>query len=291
MDKILIATMFNDTVRMYVAHTTNLVTKAHKLHKTHQTSIAALGRTLTATSMMGAMLKDDQSLAVSINCTGPIKKIVAESDATGNVVGYVGHPGIYLKYNDTGKINVRDAVGEGTLTVTTDLKLKEPFTSSVELIDGEIAMDFTYYFTQSMQTPSSVSLGVLMSEDNQVLVSGGFIVQIMPDCKDETITKLEEILNNIKPMTTLMTDGLSCEDVLGMFDNDYKLLDTKEIDFICSCSKKRFKKGLRTMSVDFLEDLLNNEKSIECTCQYCGTAYVIEEMELKAMVNVLKGDI
>ncbi len=291
MDKILIATMFNDTVRMYVSDTTNLVRKAHKLHGTHQSSIAALGRTLTVTSMMGAMLKEKQSLAVSINCTGPIKKIVAESDSTGNVVGYCGHTGIYLKNNATGKINVRDAVGEGTLTVTTDLKLKEPFTSSVELVDGELAMDFTYYFTQSMQTPSSVSLGVLLSEDNQVLVSGGFIVQIMPDCTDETITQLENILNDIKPMTTLMTDGKTSEDILAMFDKDYKLLDTKEIDFVCSCSKKRFKKGLRTLSVDMLEDFLNKEKSIVTKCQYCGTEYVIEELELKAMVKVLKGDI
>lgn len=291
MDKMLIATMYDDTVRMYVSHTTNLVRKAHKLHGTYQSSIAALGRTLTVTSMMGAMLKDKQSLAVSINCTGPIKKIVAESDTTGNVVGYCGNPGIYLKNNKDGKINVRDAVGEGTLTVTTDLKLKEPFTSSVELIDGELAMDFTYYFTQSMQTPSSVSLGVLMSEDNQVLVSGGFIVQIMPDCTDETITKLENILKDIKPMTTLMTDGLSCEDILNMFDENHKLLDTKEIDFVCSCSKKRFKKGLRTLSVETLEDFLNNEKNIVTKCQYCGAEYEIEEKELKVMVKVLKGDI
>ncbi len=289
-DKILIATMFNDTVRIYVAHTTALVTKAHAVHKTYQTSIAALGRVLTATSMMGAMLKDKQSIAVNINCEGPIKKIVAESDTTGNVVGYVGNPGIYLKYK-TGKLNVRDAVGPGSLTVTTDLKLKEPFTSTVELVDGELAMDFTYYFTKSMQTPSSVSLGVLVSEDNQILVSGGFIVQIMPDCTEETITKLENVLENIKPMTTLMTDGLSCEDTIKLFSDDYKILDTKEIGYVCSCSKKRFKKGLRTLSVDTLEDFLNVEKSIVCKCQSCGEEYVIEEMELKAMVNVLKGDI
>ncbi len=290
-DKILISTMFNDTVRMYVAHTTNLVAKAHELHQTYQTSIAALGRTLTATSMMGAMLKDDQTVAVCIHGNGPIGRIIAESDATGNVVGYCGNPGIYLKYK-TGKLNVRDAVGtEGSLTVTTDLKLKEPVTSTVELVDGEIAMDFTYYFTQSVQTPSSVSLGVLVSEDNKIMVAGGFIVQIMPDCTDETITKLENILNDIKPMTTLMADGLSCEDVLSMFDTEYKLLDTKEVEFKCRCSKKSFKRGLRTLNVETLEDFLNNEKSIECKCQYCGTAYVIEEMELKAMVNVLKGDI
>ncbi|MFI3251946.1 MAG: Hsp33 family molecular chaperone HslO [bacterium] len=292
MDKILIATMYDDTVRMYVADTTNTVKRAHELHQTMQTSIAALGRTLTATSMMGAMLKDDQTIAVQIQGDGPIGKIVAESDASGNVVGYCGNPGIYLKYNKTGKLNVRDAVGTtGTLSVTTDLKLKEPFTSSVELIDGEIAMDFTYYFTQSMQTPSSVSLGVLVSEDNQVLVSGGFIIQIMPNCTDETITKLEEILGNIKPMSTMLAEQMSCEDIIKLISDDYKLLEEKHVEFKCRCSKKSFKRGLRTLSVGFLEDLLNNEKSIECKCQYCGTAYVIEEMELKAMVNVLKGDI
>ncbi len=223
-DNILIGTMFDDKVRIYVAYTTNLVQEAHTLHQTYPTSIAALGRSLTATAMMGAMLKDKQSLAVKIEGGGPIGKIVTESDANGNVVGYCTNPGIYLKYNN-GKLNVQAAVGtEGFLTVTTDLKLKEPYTSTVPLVSGEIAMDYTYYFTSSMQTPSSVALGVLVGLNNEILVSGGFIIQIMPDCPDEVITHLENVLKDIKPFSELMTDGLSQEDIVKLFTDDYKIL-------------------------------------------------------------------
>ncbi len=290
-DNIMIATMYNDTVRIYVAYTTQLVTDAHKLHQTFPTSIAALGRSLTATSIMGAMLKDDQSVAVKIDGGGPIGKIITESDANGNVVGYCQNPGVYLKY-DSGKLNVSMGVGtEGFLTVTTDLKLKEPYTSTTPLIDGEIAMDYTYYFTTSMQTPSSVSLGVLVSEDNQLLLSGGFIVQVMPDCKDETITHLEKVLADIKPFTTLMTEEYTQEGIIGLFSDDYKILDNKEVRFQCGCSKKRFKKGIRNLGIETIEDFLNNEKNIVCKCQYCSTEYEITEKELRAMVMVRKGDI
>lgn len=289
-DYLQIATSFNDTVRIYVAKTTNILIEACKNKEMYQTAKAALGRALTATLIMGSMLKGDQTIATKIDGGGPLGKIICEADTSGNVMGYLENGGVYLKYND-GHLAVGLGVGtDGYLTVTKDLHLKELFTSSVPLISGEIAKDFTYYFAVSEQIPSSVSLGVLVGLNNEVLASGGFIVQVMPGCAEETISLIEENIKNIKPMSELILANTKPRDIMKMIvgDTEINMQKTMPVRFKCRCSKETFKKGLESLGFDSLNKMYQEDKEIETTCHYCGAKYHFDEEELKDILNNLK---
>lgn len=288
-DFLQVATAFNGSIRIYVARTTLLVGEAQRVHKMYPTAIAALGRTLTATLIMGSMLKGSQSIAVKIEGGGPIGKIVCESDTSGRVMGYLSNGGVYLKYKN-GKLNVGDAVGrEGTLTVVKDLHLKEPFVSTVPLISGEIGEDFTYYFAESEQTPSSVSVGVLVGLNGEVLAAGGFIVQVMPGCSEEVINKVEENLKVISPISELIQEGKNGRDILRLIvgSNDFEIHKTAPVRFGCTCSKEKFTKGIKSLGYSTVKKILDEDHGLTATCQYCHEAYVYTEEELKEIVESL----
>lgn len=289
-DYLQIATAFNNTVRLYVAKTTQIVTDAQNVHQMYPTSLAALGRTLTATVMMGAMLKSGQSIAVKIEGDGPIGKIVCESDPLGRVMGYLNNGGVYLKYKN-GKLNVGDAVGRtGTLTVVKDLHLKEPFTSSVSIISGEIAEDFAYYFTISEQIPSSVSLGVLVGINNEVLAAGGFIVQAMPGCNESTIKLLENNLKQLPPVSQLIQEGKTGREIVKMIvgNEDFSVLKNTPIKFKCSCSKERFRSGIKLLGYNTVNKIFQDDRKISATCQYCHHTYEFDEDELHEILNEMR---
>ena len=291
-DFLQVATAFDGMVRIYVARTTLLVKEAQKVHNMYSTATAALGRTLTATLIMGSMLKGKQSIAVKIDGGGPIGKIVCESDTSGRVMGYLSNGGVYLKYKN-GKLNVGDAVGRtGTLTVVKDLHLKEPFVSTVPLISGEIGEDFTYYFAESEQTPSSVSVGVLVGLNGEVLASGGFIVQVMPGCSEEIIAKLEENLQKIAPVSELINDGLNGREILRLIvgDNEFKIHKTAPVRFGCTCSKEKFTKGIKSLGYATVKKILDEDHGLTATCQYCHQAYTYTEDELTELVESLKAN-
>jgi len=285
-DYLIISTAFNDTVRIYQAKTTNLLKDATKNKQFLATSTAALGRTLTATLIMGQMLKGDQSVAVKIDGDGPIGKIVCESDTSGRVMGYVENEGVYLKYNN-GKLAVGIGVGAGSLQVVKDLHLKEPFVSSVPLISGEIAEDFTYYFTVSEQIPSAVSLGVLVGLNNEVLASGGFIVQIMPGCQDGTINRVEENIKKIKPISELILANTKPRDIIKMIvgEEEFETLKIMPVEFKCRCSKEMFKKGIKSLGKETILKLIKEDKGAEATCNYCGQKYQFSEEELNELLK------
>lgn len=285
-DFLQVATAFDGSVRIYVAKTTQIVQDAQNVHKMYPTAIAALGRTLTATLIMGSMLKGNQSIAVKIDGGGPMGKIVCESDTSGRVMGYVHNGEVYLKYNN-GKLNVGDAVGRtGTLTVVKDLHLKEPFVSTVPLISGEIGEDFTYYFAESEQIPSSVSVGVLVGLNGDVLAAGGFIVQVMPGCSEETIAKLEENLKTVPPVSELINDGKNGRDILKLIlgDEEFNVLKTAPVKFKCSCSKERFTKGISSLGYETVKKIYDEDHGLTATCQYCHEQYVYTDKELKDIV-------
>jgi molecular chaperone Hsp33 len=257
----------------------------------YPTATAALGRTLTATLIMGSMLKGNQSIAVKIDGGGPLGKIVCESDTSGRVMGYLSNGEVYLKYKN-GKLNVGDAVGRtGTLTVVKDLHLKEPFVSTVPLISGEIGEDFTYYFTESEQTPSAVSVGVLVGLNGEVLAAGGFIVQVMPGCTEETISIIEENLNKIKPVSELIQEGNNGREILRLIvgSNDFKIHKTAPVRFACTCSKDKFTKGIKSLGYTTVKKILDEDHGLTATCQYCHQAYTFTEEELTELVESIKG--
>ena len=290
-DFLQIATAFNNTVRIYVTKTTDIVLAAQKVHELYPTAVAALGRSLTATLIMGSMLKGQQSIAVKIEGDGPLGKIVCESDTSGRVMGYLHNGGVYLKYNN-GKLNVGDAVGRsGTLTVVKDLHLKEPFVSTVPLITGEIGEDFAYYFAESEQVPTSVSVGVLVGLNGECIAAGGFIVQVMPNCAEETIAYLEERLSKIAPVSEMIQAGKTGREIIKeiLGEEEFNVLKTAPVRFACSCTKERFGQGIMSLGYKTVKQIYDEDHGLTATCQYCHQAYDFSEDELKEMLEKLKG--
>ena len=281
MDTLTKALAYDKQIRIYACITTELVAEAQKRHGLWPSSSAALGRTLTAT-LLTAVLKEE-NVTVKINGGGPIKDIVCEATKYGTVRGYIGDPYQFYQYNDSGKINVSYAVGvDGLLEVRTIIN-NEVFTSTAPLQTGEIADDFTYYFAASEQIPSSVGLGVLVNDDNSILSAGGFIIQVLPNCSEEVISKLENKLKNLKEVSTMVKDGFTPEDIIKEIvgENNYEILDTNmPLKWYCRCSKDNFARSLKMLKDSDLDEMINDDKDIETVCNFCNTKYIFTKKEL-----------
>ncbi|NLK12533.1 MAG: Hsp33 family molecular chaperone HslO [Candidatus Phytoplasma sp.] len=286
-DYALIATAYNNQVRIYAASSTHLVQKAHEIHQTWPTASAALGRFLTTSALMSLMYKENEYLTIKIDGDGPLKYLLAEA-SNGIVRGDIGNPEVYLKYHSgpkKGKLNVGMAVGNGLLTVTKDAHMKHSFTSSTPLVTGEIGDDFTYYFTTSEQTPSAVGVGVLVNPDNSINVSGGFILQLLPGASEETIVSIENALKTMPSVTDLMVQQKGPKEMIDILSsNTAKFLDQRDIKYECHCSKERFKTSLMTLDKASLEQMLLEDKQIEIICHFCHSKYVFDEEELKVLI-------
>ena len=287
-DYLIKAYAFDGTVRIYTAVTTDLVAHAQEIHDLWPTSAAALGRLLTVSVIMGAMYADKQELSIRVEGDGPIGSMVATTNNKGEVRGYVENPHVFLQYND-GKLNVGQSVGNGLIHVTKDLKIRNMFTSSSEIQTGEIAEDFAYYFTVSEQIPSAVGLGVLVNDDNKILSSGGFILQVMPGCKTETIEKIEKIISELTPVSKMIEKGYSPEDIMNEISgNSYQHLQTLDLNYECSCSREKFEKGLISLGKDQLNEIILDDKKVETVCHFCNTKYLFNEGDLLDLVNEIK---
>lgn len=287
-DYVLRSTAGDGQVRAFVATTRNMVEKARDLHKTSKVATAALGRTLTATSMMGLMMKNDgDKITVIIKGGGPIGSILATANSKGIVKGYVDNPNVVVEVYENGKLNVAAAVGsEGTVRVTKDLGLREPYNGSYPMVSGEIAQDLTYYFALSEQTPSVVALGVLTKEE-EVEYAGGFIVQLMPDATEETISKLESNVANLDSITNMLKEGKTPEDILNIVLDGLnpQILDKCDVGFECECSKERVEGVLISIGQHQLAEMIEEDKKAEIGCQFCNTKYMFDEDELKAILD------
>ncbi|ADL06815.1 Hsp33 family molecular chaperone HslO [Thermosediminibacter oceani] len=261
----------------FAARTTELVEKARTIHGCSPTATAALGRLLTAAAMMGSMLKGEgDTVTVRVDGGGPAGPLIAFSDSRGNVKGYIGNPSADLPLNEKGKLDVGGIVGrEGTLTVIKDLGLKEPFVGRVPLISGEIAEDITYYFARSEQVPSAVSLGVLVDRDRRVRAAGGFIIQLMPGSTEETAIFIEEKIKGMKPVTELLDEKNSPEDLINLILPGFKLrfLASQPVNYSCSCSRERLEGVLLNLGREEAEEILKAQGRVEFVCQYCREKY------------------
>lgn len=280
------ATAANGQVRAFAAYTREMVETARQAHNTSPIVTAGLGRLLTAGAMMGSMMKGDKDvLTLKAEGSGPVGHYLVTADSHGNVKGYAANPNVFLPANAMGKLDVAGSLGVGLLTVIKDLGLKEPYTGTCELVTGEIAEDITYYFATSEQTPSSVGLGVLMTKENTVNVAGGFIIQIMPDATDETITVIEEKISKITSVTSMLEEGLTPEGILELILGDLglEILDILPVRFHCNCSKERVSKALIAIGKRELESIINEGKPIEVKCHFCNKAYSFDMDELKKL--------
>jgi len=275
---------YNGQIRAYAALTTETVSEAQRRHHMWPTAAAALGRTLTAGLLLGAMLKDEERLNIKIEGDGPLGAIVVDANAKGEVRGYVTNPQTHLDLNEKGKLDVSGAVGSnGTLSVVKDLGLKDYFTGQVPLVSGEIAEDFTYYLATSEQIPSSVGLGVLVNPDNTVQAAGGFIIQVLPGAEDSVISKIEDKLRNIKPVSTLIQEGYTPEQMLKeiLDTDDLQVLETMPVRFKCRCSKERLADALISLGQEEITDILETEGQVQAVCHFCNEEYLFTAEELE----------
>lgn len=287
-DYIVRATAANASIRAFAVTGRELVETARKAHDTSPVVTAALGRLMMGGVMMGAMLKGENDLlTLQVSGDGPIKGMTVTADAKGNVKGYAIEPQVMLPPNAAGKLDVGGAVGSGVLRVIKDMGLKEPYVGQTVLQTGEIAEDLTYYFATSEQVPSCVGLGVLMEKDNTVRQAGGFMIQLMPFTEDEVIAKLEENIKKFPSVTTVLDQGKTAEEMLGILLDgmDLAITDTMPAQFYCNCDKKRVEKAIISIGKKDIEEMIADNKDIEVNCHFCNTSYTFSVEELKVLLQ------
>jgi molecular chaperone Hsp33 len=286
-DHLIRGTAFGGKVRAFAVNTTNTVQELNRRHGTCPTAGAALGRTLSAGAMIGAMLKGEEKLTIQVKGDGPIGQIVVDANAKGEIRGYVNNPQVNLPSNDKGKLDVAGAVGrEGFIHITKDLGLKEPYRGSTPIVSGELAEDFTYYFAKSEQTPSVVALGVLYDRtDASVKASGGLIIQLMPGIKDEEIDIIERQISQLPPISALLDQGESLEEIIRWALPDAEIHSKMDINFVCSCSKSRVEQTLISLGQSELEQIIQDDGNAEVVCQFCNEAYQFNKDELSELLE------
>ncbi len=277
--------------RILLINSREMVNDAISCHHLSPTAAAALGRTLSAASLMGTLLKDkDASITVSFDGDGVCGKVLAVADYFGNVKGYVQYPQADLPKNDKGKLDVAGAVGKGLLYVIRDEGEKEPHIGSVPIVSGEIAEDITEYFARSEQIPTVCALGVLIGTDHTCLCAGGFLIQLLPGADDDFITRLEARLPLIPPISTLFSTGKTNEeymkDILG--DIAFDLFDETDVSYHCDCSRDRVERALVSIGEKELAEMLDEGKEITVDCQFCDKTYTFSPTDLKALIKRTK---
>lgn len=278
-------------VKAVAVTTTDIVERARQIHKTLPTATAALGRLLSAASMMGNMQKvEDGSITLQVKGGGPLGTILAVSDAQGNVRGYVQHPQVSILEKYRGKLDVGAAVGtDGMLTVIRDLQMKEPYVGSVELVSGEIAEDIANYFVQSEQCPTACALGVLVDTDQHVRAAGGYIIQLLPGAPDETIDKIEAGIQKAGAVTGLLDGGLSAQGMLEavLAELELEILEKEPVSYRCYCNRERVTSTLISLGKKELQEIVEEKETIHIECQFCDTIYDFSPDEIQQILKEL----
>lgn len=276
-------------VKAVAVTTTDMVERARLIHKTFPTATAALGRLLTAASMMGNMQKvENGSITLQVKGGGPLGTVLAVADATGNVRGYVQNPQISLLEKYRGKLDVGAAVGtNGMLTVIRDLQMKEPYVGSVELVSGEIAEDITEYFVQSEQTPTACALGVLVDTDQSVRAAGGYLIQLLPGAPDTVIDRIEAGIQKAGAVTSLLDRGCSAQGLLEtvLEGLDLEILETTQVRYKCYCTRDRVTATLISLGRKELEEIVEEGETIHIECQFCDTIYDFTPGEIREILT------
>lgn len=275
-------------IRVFVASTTNMIEEARLAHNTSPTATAALGRSLTAATIMGSMMKNEQDrMTLRISGDGPIGNIVIVADNKGDVKGYVDRPGVDLPSREDGKLDVRGVVGtSGNVTVIMDLGLKDPYVGQAEIISGEIAEDIAAYYAISEQQPSAVSLGVLVDTDISVKAAGGYIIQLLPGVLEEDIDRIEKALSSVEPVSALIDKGMTPEEILNHVLEGFKMeiLSKEDIQYKCDCSREKIKNVLKSVGKIEIQNIIEEDGQAEIVCHFCNTKYQFNKEELENLI-------
>lgn len=300
MSKAIIALDRSKSYRVYLTISTDMVQEAADIHDTTPLASAGLGRVLTAAGLMGIMLKDEDSkLTLHFKGDGPAKQILATAYGDGRVKGYISNPYVDLPLNDQGKLDVGGSLGIGDLTVIKDLGLKEPYTGTIALVDGEIADDLTAYFYISEQQNTSVALGVKVQPDLSIGAAGGMIIQMLPDAEEGSVDALEKMLTDLPPLTTLISEipenvqgaGERLEALLQQIFKDVpeeyqpEILQERDINWECDCSRERIENALLTIGRHDLMEIIEEDGQAELQCQFCRKKYHFNRDELVSILE------
>ena len=279
----------NGEVIAYVADSTDIVYRAEQIHQTSATTTAALGRLLTAASLMSSQLKGEKdSITLSLKGNGPAGTLIAVSDSKGNVRGCMDNPIVEIPRSEHGKLDVAGAVGkEGYLYVMKDLGLKEPYIGQTPIVSGEIAEDITHYYAASEQTPTVCALGVLVNTDLTVLSAGGFLVQLMPGASEQSIETLEKNVQKIPSVTQMLSEGKTAQDIaMILLDGlDPEILQVKDVEYRCDCTQSRVEKALLTLGREELLTMADEDPVTEVKCHFCPKIFHFTPDELRLLVS------
>lgn len=277
------------TVMAMVLDSTDIVARAEQIHSSSAVVTAALGRLLTAASMMGVMLKGrDDTVTLKINGSGPADVVTAVSDSEGYVRGYAQQPIVEIPLKPNGKLDVSGALGtDGFLYVLRDTGGSEPYVGCVPLVTGEIAEDLTTYYAQSEQTPTVCALGVLVNPDLTVSAAGGLLLQLLPFCPESVIDQVEKNIAALPPMTAMLSDGLTPEEIVkkALDGFEFDILDEYEPTYRCNCSRDRVERALLTLKPEELLTLPDENGVVETTCQFCDTVHTFSKDDLEQLLK------
>ncbi len=267
---------FNDEVRFFIIDSKELVEELRQKNQTTPVCSAVIGRSATITAIMGLMLKGKQNVTTILEGDGPAGQIISIANSDGEVRATMNNPHVDIPLKTNGKLDVSGAVGKnGSLRVIKDLNMKEPFVGSSAIISGEIAEDYTYYFSVSEQVPTAISAGVLVDVDYTIKTAGALVIQLLPHASEDTINKLEASFTGLKPMTTMLLD-MSLEEILAAtFAEDYRILETKNVEYKCTCSEEKYIEGIRLLDPQEISEI-KTESTVECVCNFCRTKYQID---------------
>lgn len=283
-DKIIRGLALGGNVRVFVGKTTALVSQAQALHQTQPAATAALGRVMSIAAVMASGIKDErETLKVDIRGNGPLKSILVNANNQGDIRGLVGNPEAH-GVNALGKLDVGGILGDGTLMVSNEFDGNTIFQSQVALQTGEIGDDFAYYFFQSEQLPSAVSVGVLVGEDGHVISAGVILIQVLPSATEADIKIVEHVLAGLKPVSTIMTEMEPREVADAMF-SDLGTVTESSVQYKCTCSHQQMHDALRTLNSSDLQEMITEDDGAQLECHYCHSKYQFTAKDLQSLID------
>lgn len=277
------------SARILVLDSTAIVSRAIEVHKTAPTATAALGRLLTAASMIGSLSGEkSDTVTIGINADGELGKLLAVADYYGNVKGYVENPSADPKRKPNGKLDVGGAVGSGYLYLVREKSEGEPHVGTVALRSGEIAEDVAAYFAESEQIPTLCALGVLVNPDGSCKAAGGVLVQLLPFADPATVDAIEKNADRLRDLSSLVASGMSLIEIasIALEGIAFDPFDTIEVEYLCDCSRERFLRGIRSLAKSEISRMLDEqeaetgERVLHVDCRFCGKKYAYDEAAL-----------
>ena len=291
---ILRAMTADGSARIHVIDSTEIVNQMFKYHGTAPTATAALGRLLTAASIMGSMLGDKtDTMTVIIRGNGETGKLIAVSDYAGNVRGYIQNPLADPPLKSNGKLDVGGAIGGGELTVIRDMGGNEPYIGTIDLVSGEIAEDITQYYAKSEQIPTALALGVLVDIDCTCKAAGGIMIQMLPFFDEAVAVRVEENISKLANISSILAKGGSLKEIadLALEGIEYDIFDVLDVDYKCNCSRDKVGKMLKSLGKTELCKLLDEQtaegkpRELEVKCRFCSNAEVFGEEQLMELFD------